>query len=126
MLIAMSDRPIKAKPVPRRQNGPGRPFKPGQSGNPAGRPREYGHVRKLARENTDESINTLVAIMRDEDQPAAARVRACEAILDRGWGRPTQPISGEDGGPIETRNLRELSDEELLALALGARAVSPE
>jgi len=34
--------------------------------------------------------------MQDPSQPARARVAAAEAILDRGYGRPTQPIAGDD------------------------------
>jgi hypothetical protein len=33
------------------------------------------------------------------DQPdcqPAARVAAAQALLDRGWGKPTQPVSGDD------------------------------
>jgi hypothetical protein len=31
-----------------------------------------------------------------------AQVRAAEALLDRGWGRPAQQVGGsEDGGPIQ-------------------------
>jgi hypothetical protein len=29
--------------------------------------------------------------------PAAARVSAASALLDRGWGKPPQPHTGEDG-----------------------------
>ena len=39
-------------------------FLPGISGNPGGRPREVGHVRELAREHSDEAIETLVDLMR--------------------------------------------------------------
>jgi hypothetical protein len=34
----------------------------GQSGNKAGRPKEVGHVRELARQHTEEAIETLVAV----------------------------------------------------------------
>ncbi len=106
-----------------RGRGPGRPFRKGQSGNPSGRRADLGHVRELARTHTEDAIAALAGIMRDGDEPAAARARAAELLLDRGWGRPTQPISGEGGGPIETRSLHELTDEQLLALALaGAKA----
>jgi hypothetical protein len=38
--------------------------------------------------------------MRSEDATAAARVSAANAILDRGWGKATQPV-GNDDGPLE-------------------------
>ena len=67
-------------------------FKPGVSGNPGGRPREIGQVRELARLRTEEAIDVLSTIMNDKDAPPAARCRASEALLDRGWGRAGQPV----------------------------------
>lgn len=67
----------------------GRPFRPGQSGNPGGRPKEDVHVRELARQHTAEAIETLTTIMR-RGRTEAARVRATEALLARGWGQPGQ------------------------------------
>lgn len=37
--------------------------------------------------------------MTDADCPPAARVSAAEALLDRGWGRPSQHVS-TDGGAL--------------------------
>jgi hypothetical protein len=47
---------------------------------------------------------TLAEIMGDASQPAAARVSAANAILDRAHGKPTQSVetSGPGGGPIQT------------------------
>jgi len=80
-------------------------FVPGQSGNPGGRPRELARVKELARQHTEEAIATLAAMMRDTREPAAARVRAAEALLDRAWGRPevTAHLGGTDGGPMVIR-----------------------
>lgn len=78
-----------------------KPFKKGQSGNPGGRPKEMPEVRMKAREMTVEALGTLATIMRDDTAPPPARVTAAVAILDRGWGKPTQPIDGDgEGGPI--------------------------
>lgn len=70
-------------------------YKPGQSGNPSGRPKEVGEVRELARQHTVEAVTTLAEIMRNPKQPAAARARACETLLDRGYGRAEQAITGD-------------------------------
>jgi hypothetical protein len=56
-------------------------------------------IRSLARAHTDSAIKTLAAIMNKKDTPPAARVQAASALLDRGWGKPTQPISGDDDMP---------------------------
>jgi hypothetical protein len=63
------------------------------SGNLGGRPRVLGDIQELAREQSPQTINTLVGIMSDEKAPPAARVAAANALLDRGYGKPTQPIS---------------------------------
>ncbi|WP_314955902.1 hypothetical protein [Bradyrhizobium cosmicum] len=57
-------------------------------------------IKSLARTHTVHAVNTLVQIMRDKNAPAHARVSAANAILDRGWGKPLQPIASEDGKPL--------------------------
>jgi hypothetical protein len=76
-------------------------FQKGRSGNPGGRPKEVGEVRDLARQYTPQAIEALQTIMNEQEAPASARVAAAEALLNRGWGRPTQPIGGDsEAGPI--------------------------
>lgn len=60
-------------------------------------------IRSLARAHTATAINTLAGIMQQTDAPAAARVQAAQALLDRGWGKPAQAIVGgdEDDNPIK-------------------------
>ena len=92
-------------------------FRPGQSGNPTGRPKRpatiearriFRDVLTAARERTQDAIDTLASIMRDPKAPAAARVSAAQALLDRGYGKPAQAIevSAEP-------DLTHLSDEDL-------------
>lgn len=53
-------------------------------------------IKSLARAHTETAINVLVGIMNQPDAPPAARVSAVGQLLDRGWGKPTQPIAGDD------------------------------
>ncbi len=76
-------------------------FRPGKSGNPGGRPKEVAEVRALAREHTNEAVQALRSIMRNDDEPASARVAAANSLLDRGWGRAPLAITGDGGGPVE-------------------------
>jgi hypothetical protein len=47
-------------------------------------------LRSLCRAHTARCINALAGIVSCEDMPAAARVAAASALLDRGWGRVQQ------------------------------------
>jgi hypothetical protein len=53
-------------------------------------------IRSLARAHTESAINVLAGIMHESSAPHAARVSAAVGLLDRGWGKPTQPVSGDD------------------------------
>jgi Family of unknown function (DUF5681) len=76
-------------------------FKPGQSGNPHGRPkrpetiearRVQADVKSAARELTPVAMGTLEKAMTDHKAPWAAKIAAAIAVLDRGWGKPTQAV----------------------------------
>lgn len=84
-----------AKP---KRRGSGKPFQPGQSGNPGGRPKENAEVKELARAHTKRAVERLAFWM--ESDNAKASVSASQALLDRGWGKPAQAITGEDGQPL--------------------------
>lgn len=69
-------------------------------------------IKSLARAHTEKAIRTLAGIMNQKGAPAAARVQAANSLLDRGWGKAVQVMSGEDGGPIKVSVVRfsEVSD----------------
>jgi hypothetical protein len=58
-------------------------------------------IRSLARSHTRTALNVLVGVMRSKDATAAAKVSAANAILDRGWGKATQPVGNGDDGALE-------------------------
>ena len=102
--------------------GKGRPFPKGISGNPGGRPKVLGEVQELARQKSPEAVNTLSNIMHDEKAPPAARVAAANALLDRGYGKPTQPIS-QTLAKIDPSSI---SGEELAAIAINGASVNAQ
>lgn len=72
-------------------------FGPGNKANPGGRPKVVAEVRELARAHTTRAIGRLVELMESEDGRVA--VAASKELLDRGYGKPSQPLehSGKDG-----------------------------
>ena len=69
-------------------------------------------VKAAAREMTPEALSTLQTVMNDPKAPPAARVGAATAVLDRGWGRPTQSIEGQVGLTFERMILMATEREE--------------
>ena len=59
-------------------------------------------LKELAREHTDGALAALVSVLAGGDGvPAAARVAAAKEILDRGYGKASTVLAGdEDGGPV--------------------------
>jgi hypothetical protein len=104
-------------------------FRPGVSGNPDGRPkrpetiearRVIADVKAAARELTPVAMDTLKQVMKDPKAPAAARVGAATAVLDRGWGRPEQTVNAN------VSVFDQLNDEEQKALLAVFAAVQAE
>ena len=108
-------------------------YKPGQSGNLKGCPKGTKHkakaipveqsvvdepvmvlvsVQQLARMATPKAVNALIAALEDRSH----RVAAAIALLDRGWGRPPQALEVD----WRQKSVREMTDEELMAIASGA------
>jgi hypothetical protein len=95
-------------------------FQPGWKGGP-GRPRRdvavatARDVQRIARSFSEEALKTLVAVMRNPKVPALTRVKAAEAVLNRGVGLPTQPIDVVVSRVLAKR-LVECSIDELRAI----------
>ena len=54
----------------------------------------------MARAYTTDAINTLAGLMKGADKDAV-RAYCANSLIDRGWGKPNQPVTGADGKSIE-------------------------
>ncbi len=99
----------ESTPEPRIGGITGKGFKPGQSGNPSGRPRGIAsQARELIDDNPRELLTTLLEIARDPEERGSER-RACIAeYLDRAYGKSATfaPIDGED--PLDLTELAQI------------------
>ena len=66
-------------------------FAAGYSGNPGGVPKKDREVVSLAKEQTAFAIRRLVELASSANEFVA--LSAVTALLDRGWGRPTQSLA---------------------------------
>src|SRR5262245_14390314 len=104
----------------------GKPFQKGQSGNPGGRPKEIAEVKELARQHMPAAIETLATIMKNPKASDAARVSAATALLDRGYGKPQQHISGDPIPFVARLPMPCATSEEWLAAVKLERAMQQQ
>ena len=58
-------------------------------------------LRSLARAHTEACVKKLAGFATaNEGVPPAVQVQAAAILLDRGWGKPTQPVSSDPDGPL--------------------------
>ena len=114
------------------------PWKPGQSGNPSGRPKGSRDLAGYVLEATDggkELVDALLSIVRgdvpnvpvqegswlrkDQQVRPADQLKAIEMLLDRGFGRSPEQL--DIAHSVSDRLLGSLSDATLQLLVENAR-----
>ena len=65
-------------------------------------------LKSLARDETHLALNVLIGVATNGESEAA-KVTAALGILDRGWGRPSQPTENKHEGELKItiRNIME-------------------
>ena len=97
----MSDEPA-ANPIAKVAKSSNRGSAPGErrGGRTKGTPNKAtASLKEMAREYTTEALEALLGVLRDSESDAA-KVAAAREVLDRGYGKASTVISGdEDGNP---------------------------
>lgn len=84
----------------------GKPFEPGRSGNPGGRPKVVAEIKALMQDNAARAVQVLLDGLEGPDPKNA---KACaELLLAYVLGKPKQTVElgGENGGPIGVEVIR--------------------
>lgn len=84
-----------------RKRGPGRPFQKGQSGNPGGRPKTPNKVKTMLKSAAPEAVQLLIETISNENVAMSHRLDAAKEVLNRVYGKPTQPIDGDMDAVIQ-------------------------
>ena len=76
-------------------------FKPGQSGNPNGRPKAHAEMVDYARSKTKDNLERIIALA-ETAEDENVRLRASQILHEIAWGKPVQQQihTGDDNGPI--------------------------
>ena len=69
-------------------------------------------VQEVAQEHSVAAIKTLASIMAKAKAPAAGRIAAASALLDRGYGKPLQAVHAENTNAHYAVSDKPMSDEE--------------
>lgn len=91
-----------------------KPFKPGESGNPVGRPKIPADVREAFKAHTHDALRVLVEVMDNKAEKGSARVAAASCILDRAWGKPVQSVDMK--AEVKSIDVSKLTKEQMDAL----------
>lgn len=84
---------------------PGTVKKPASSGRKAGTlNKSTKDIKAIAQEHGAEAIGVLVTAIREADN-WQAKISAAKELMDRGYGKATQPIAGDpDSSPVRVIN----------------------
>lgn len=95
--------------MPANKKNTGR-FKPGQSGNPNGRPKVPKEIKDMLKAATPDAAGLLIQCIHDDKCKMEIRVKAATEILDRVFGKATQPIDGKMDNTVVVQFAEEIEE----------------
>ena len=76
-------------------------FTKGNPGNPGGRPKVPEEVKEMLRAAAPQAVQLLVDTLNNDKVKTDLRIKCAETILDRAYGKATQPIEGSMDNKVE-------------------------
>jgi hypothetical protein len=98
-------------------------FRPGQSGNPGGRPKGIAAAVK-DRVKPEDLVDILVEVAQDPRAKASERIAAVKELTDRGWGKAPAFAAIEGSDPLELGAIA--AEAQAIADELTARRIARE
>ena len=88
----------------------GKPFQPGQSGNPGGRPKMPDALKaRIAKLASKDAVDVLQAALSSQDEKV--RIQAAGMLMDRAWGKAITPSDVKvTSGDLNADHLQALKD----------------
>jgi hypothetical protein len=109
------------------------PWRPGQSGNPSGRPRSLREVREICREACPDGARALAEIIRDRDENGKLRERdgrvlavVVQTLFTWGYRKPPDYDPREDKPRVVVDTSVLTPDERTLLLGMLRRGLIKE
>ena len=98
-------------------------FKPGQSGNPNGRPRKIEKATDQAVDALEKAMGAAVELIDNEDPRIA--LAAAQLVIDRAMGKPKQSVDVTSGTKVSEMTAEQIHArlDAIRADAIRARAV---
>lgn len=95
------------------------PWKPGESGNPNGRPKKSQEIVDKAQDHADAAMDVLITLLNSDSDKV--RLQAALGLLDRVVGKPKQTVEN-----TSKKEPSDYSTDELLQIARMGRAGASE
>ena len=89
-------------------------FKPGQSGNPSGRPKIPEQVKEMFKAATPTAADMLIKTINDLEAKPELRIECAKYVIDRVYGKATQPMEIDAAKSLFNVNIQviEQNDKE--------------